>query len=775
MAKSPISRGSKQVRATQNRKNILPITMTMPHKSTSDRTAKSISIKHLAHLGCNKDNAQIQARAIYIRNFAKKATEYVDNGQSARSVTNIYEHLGAYILFCDNKSVDPFSKEGYLKHFGNDGELRHQVKQYNPSLKLWQRKHGDELGLKTSSCLEIQAGVIAALTWCGAFDASWRHLHRPFQNIRDPYKAYSDADEKMIVSRLSDLFFSLAPQLIAINKNKSLHVNELPVKIDFGSYQEELHFETSLKSKVSNGKANYTSAFNITMGAAYHLFCYFTSLNDSQVKAVCHPLTIETDRRDKSLKTIKVKAFKSRANKDVSAVFTNEMDGSIAFDVEKKSGVAFIEVLSELSSLYSDDTALLYQLDSNGEVASKFNIRDVNKHLVTLLNLVTSHRAIILPWLSELYYTYQKGEAITLKTVTNEMGRRAVSKTNTLVSVTTKSLLGLSYLILSCFTNKSLKGALLPLTYADKDENGNVRVSFLYDNGEQGFFDIPITKLQLIKDIDAWATNRADKAHKIYPRYLLRYAGLHYPPKQWIGFNPISSTKLRQWGIGADDYFLALQSSRFRETTSIQEYQDGHLAHLANLLQNTLTTLETHYANGNPETNKKVLSQAIQVLEQISSGNSLEKAKKVVTQKLQISMLTHDEWLEKKTPTNPNGVLCNGKKATRYGKNTQVKTNYAIGQYLPCSEYDMCYKCNSARAVDEPNSIYKLMSFIDVLKEALDHHPAAKQEVQEKIDAFEYTLGGASLEVLEEATHLFNKNGRHPRVTMNHAKLSIYR
>jgi hypothetical protein len=183
--------------------------------------------------------------------------------------------------------------------------------------------------------------------------------------------------------------------------------------------------------------------------------------------------------------------------------------------------------------------------------------------------------------------------------------------------------------------------------------------------------------------------------------------------------------------------------------------------------------LERHYANGNPDTNKQILSQAIQVIERIATGTNLEQAKEDIKVTLSIPMLTYDEWLKKKTPTNPNGVMCNGKQDLKEGQNTQRTTNKAVGKELPCSEFDVCFKCNSAKAVDEPNAIYKLISFIDVLKDSLDRYPEAKQEVQIRIEAFEQTLEGASISVFEEAMSLFNKNGRHPRITMNHALLSI--
>ncbi len=65
------------------------------------------------------------------------------------------------------------------------------------------------------------------------------------------------------------------------------------------------------------------------------------------------------------------------------------------------------------------------------------------------------------------------------------------------------------------------------------------------------------------------------------------------------------------------------------------------------------------------------------------------------------------------------------------GKNTQRETNYALGADLPCAEFDMCYKCQSAKAVDDVDAIYKLISTIDVFKEGFDMFPDSKGDVLE--------------------------------------------
>ena len=135
-------------------------------------------------------------------------------------------------------------------------------------------------------------------------------------------------------------------------------------------------------------------------------------------------------------------------------------------------------------------------------------------------------------------------------------------------------------------------------------------------------------------------------------------------------------------------------------------------------------------------------------------------------------MLTCEEG-EKKRKTNPNGIACNGNQVIIDGKNTQRETNYTLGICLPCVEFDMCHKCQSAKAVDEADAIYKLISYIDVLKEGLDMLPDSKGQAQEKIEQFEFTLDGASDDVFNEAMDKFNTQGRHPRVSIDHAILSL--
>ncbi|MBF4437482.1 hypothetical protein ERJ77_23960, partial [Vibrio anguillarum] len=233
---------------------------------------------------------------------------------------------------------------------------------------------------------------------------------------------------------------------------------------------------------------------------------------------------------------------------------------------------------------------------------------------------------------------------------------------------------------------------------------------------------------------------------------------------------------MRTWSVEPNHYYLSLQSSRWREMTSNQAYAEGGIQGAQSLLQNAKETLERSYLNGHPLLNKVILSQSIEVIENLDDETSLEQAKDIVVKRRGIPMLSHDEWEKKRiagnAKTNPNGLTCNGQQDISDGKNTQRETNYAVGLSLPCAEFDMCYKCQSAKAVDDVEAVYKLISYIDVLKETIDMYPDAKSDIHKKIEQFEYTLDGASDDVFDGAIERFNTQGRHPRVSIDHALLS---
>lgn len=789
MPKSPLSKGSVKVNHVRNSKNIVSLNFIIPYKKTSKQALQTYDVSHLLYLGADKSNKKVNSRTPYIRSFCKMANKYVENGKSADSVTTRYESLYNFICFCDAVKVDPFTEDGYLKIAGNDGELRHRIKVYNPSKKIWAREDGEELGTKESAAASFLSALRKALEWCGLPAEQWKVHHRGFTGEKTPIKGYSDQEEDTLVTRLSELFFSLAPQLIAAKENKASLPETLHVTIDLGGYKEVLSIDTSLQTNFINNNSKASTikidtAFNLAMGAAYHLICFFTSLNDRNVRDIAHPIIVHTKERDKAIKTVNVSSFKARSNKVVDSTLTSETDESLVnFDVDKRDGVTFIQTLEQLSKLYckgSEGKPLLFTLNSKGEDSQSLGMTQINQHLTSKLNLVSPYRGSCLRWFKEKFYAYLNYQNIKLGRTKDSLGRVIVKKTTAPVNEEKRTLgvSNTSYCILSCYTNLPLKEITLPLVYSKKNKDGNIIVSFQYLSGDVGSFTIPAADLKLVQDIEQFAVERADKQTvKKNIRLLLKKGGDKEAPKSWSGISPISSNLMREWSIEAGEYFISLTSSRWREMTSSQEYDDEDVSRVQSILQNTIATIDKHYANGDPNLNKTFLSQGVQVLELIAKGSALDEAKEEFAAKHVIPMLAYDEYLKLKSKnnahSNPNGIVCNGKQDIDGGKNTQKDTNRAMGAELPCTEYDMCYKCKSAKAVNGVEEVYKLISFIEALKGVLDQFPNAKDEVIEKIDSFQFTLDGASSSIFESAMDLFKKNGPHPRVSRDHAVLSI--
>lgn len=457
---------------------MIPLRLTIPYMGSKDRAVSEFDVSHLLHLGANRNNSKIKSRIPYLRSFCERANQYVDNGKSAKSVTVYYESFQSFITFCDAMKVNPFSETGYLKFVGNDGELRHRIKMYHSSNKLWERQHGEEIGIKESTAAIFASQLRTALIWSGLPADSWTTLHRGFSGEKTPFKSYSDSEEKLLTTRLCQLFFTLTPQLIAAKKKDLILPKKIPIVIDLGGRQEVISIPTSLQTQIQNQHGTSvkpSAAFNMVMGAAYHLMCFFTSLNDSDVQSIAHPISIHSNERDKSLKVVKVSSFKVRANKQVDALLTDESDNK--FDLAKRDGVTFIKLLGELSELYGNGekgSALLFTLNTKGERCETLRLNEINKHLTLQLNLLSPNRASTLPWLKELFYSYRNHHIITLKSVTNEFGRTLVNKVThpSSKTATIRGATSAAYCILSCYTDLPLKGVLLPLSYSPKDSDG---------------------------------------------------------------------------------------------------------------------------------------------------------------------------------------------------------------------------------------------------------------------------------------------------------------
>ncbi len=785
MAKSPIVK--LKITKPELNLNVIDIALMITTTNSSIKYAKSTSLMPLSHLHIDEAQPRISRRLPYLKAFAKWANDANQYGSlSLRTISQEYENLKQYICFCDLKEIDPFSSDGYFAYVGNSGELWRQVRLYDPKKRFYfQYDNGQEMGIKEESAMNKSNVLSHALLHCKFDILDLKNQCKPFlgNSGKSTVFPYHPSEQNIIIARLSSTFFVLASELIAYKTEGNYElpaVIKVPIITNSGiehiEYQTDLGVNRQGAAKILGGiEINYDAAFNLCMTIAYHLICYFTSLNDSVVRELSHPISIESDTRDKSLKTVTVSGYKSRANKKVDAVFSNETDSKVVFDVDKRDGVTFISTLAELSLLYAsvgnENAKLLYVLDSNSQVAKKFEVSVGTRKLIVRLHLLSSNKSNMVDWLITCFNALVKSQkSYLLGTTVDKSGRIVVTKkleNASAARVTVRAPL-YAFAILSSFTDVSLKNIIIPLAYQEKNEQDNVCVSFHYENGSTGKFTIPAKYKSFLEDTEAWARTRnfASKS-----KYLLPIGNI-YKITQWKGLSPLTYKTLLVIGIGSGNFHTELSSRRFRKTTSNEEYSDTHLPHLINLLQNEITTIQRNYIDGDPDLNNIIISQSLKVLQRMAKGDSLNDAKQAVCHEMKIEMLAHDKWIKSKEVSNPNGLYCNGEQDLAKGKKRQRETNKTLGVNLPCSEFDMCYLCKSAKGIDEPNSVYKLISFTDVLKEALDRYPDAKLEVKEKIAAFEYILLGASDNVYKDAMNRFNSNGRHPRISMDHIKVS---
>lgn len=364
MAKSPFTSGT--VKKTRSNSNTVSMALTIPIKRAESRSVIEFDISHLAHLHCEKGQRKIKERVPFLRRFSNNAHKLVKTGvMSPQSLNVMCARVLSYIQFCDYQGVDPFSEQGYLAYFGNMGELRHQVNQYQPSKRLFEYKDGQEVGIKEVTASSNQGVMTTFFDLCGVNVKPWFNQCKEFNQNSTSFSAYSPRDEDMIVSRLSALFFALASQLIAL-KEMGESASHIDVPIDIFGQQEILSFSTALKNpstrNVSDGYIYYGSAFNVAMGAAYHLLCFYTSFNDSVVQGILHPLKVISEKKERTLKTVTLKGFKRRANKEQESILSDDSGDEFTVDIDKRTGVDFIHLLIQLSRRYGSDKYLLYTL-----------------------------------------------------------------------------------------------------------------------------------------------------------------------------------------------------------------------------------------------------------------------------------------------------------------------------------------------------------------------------------------------------------------------------
>ncbi len=730
-------------------------------------------------------------------------TQELKNQSSESSIRGKLHSLRLYIIFCDANKLDPFSQAGYLSYVGNAGELWRLVNVANEPKKYdFQYYDGEEVGLLESSAFKKKMHIDKLLLVLGFDVSEWQATLKPFLQQRDQSftQPYTVNEWYVLVRRVQLFFYSLAAQLIALKENNP---EALPPRYLDGIVVERTK-EKDITVKLGGGDVNggAGSPFNQCMAAAYVLFAYYTAFNDSVIKDVRHPIKVVTSRVEgRTSKLAQVRAYKSRSSKEVQALFLSSDEsahpeahgdkaGFIIADINKRDkigdvdGVTFLQTLELLSKTYSDvsfDT-LIYFLNPNGQ-KSKVSHTYALILLSQNLNLLSERRSGVTDHLVKTYIDIVEHKKMTTfrwfyrADGVKFMKKHVISLTKRGV---TQKATHIAYAALSCITDVSFRNALIPLKYSGKDNNGMLTVFFKNVDGTNDHFTVAAKYHSFLQLVERYAATknplpkekgmgRGGKVTK--PSFLLPFGvrSLTYQYEQ--GKVPSSAYLLSRCGIGYGDYFLNLNSRRIRVTHADLEYKPEERGWtVEKILQHSIDTADKRYRNGHPVSNDKQVSQGLRILSHIAQGKTRREAVELVKSELRIPVLEYEVWKYRNRPTNPNGISCDGRidlvseKNWHYSAQKFAEQNGIIeeGRDITCYQYDLCVFCKSAKFVDDPNAIYKLLSFIEALRDGIVHYPERASFIQAKIERFQTHLDDLPPDTISQAENLLEEKGRYP-------------
>lgn len=792
----------------------LPFSLTL--KSQSE---KKLNIGELNYYKCNQklgyptNNRQAEVKLFYKFLQRKRKDKYSDD-----SIYQFYVVFRPYICYCDNLNISPFSEIGYLSYLGSGGELWRLVALYESRKKdYFEYKNDEEIGLKERTAASYKR-VIDQILVALNFNIL------PLQSSLTVFKlknqsgttAYTHNELSVMIRRLSYYFGSLATQLIHYHKSgNKLPPEQLKVVVDKQNNQKV--YVTVGQNK---GRFGPCSPLHQCMTAGYLLFCYFTAFNKTPVLELHHPVFVE-NYRDKTSRNCWIKAYKGRSYKSIEALFREdpsatthpELKGTLGEEPDNEagfiktpmhksdkfaieSGMDFINKLEEVSRLYSSSEygKVFFSINSNGE--------EVPLHISYASNVISQNLCLLSDQRSYLAEHFiRRFKQVQNHSVCTEIFTETSGKNSLIISKIQRELhansikrrsIELAFAALSCMTNLPLRNIIMPLTIKENEDNPNkINVSFSYLDGKAGSFitERKFKKFLLSLERYAQTYNRLPSQYqhtnpkrKNKPAFLLPL-GKRDKTYQWQSIESIISPNLvTRLGVNSGNFFLVLSSSKLRLTTSDQEYSEADRGRSArSILQNEKATLEQSYINGHPIQNKKMVSQGIQTIENIAKGNSLEESKQRVKVTNKIEVLAYDEYKELKTPTNPNGIHCDGKpeiegeKDYHYAARKFALNNSIIhkNEDITCYQLDLCVFCSSAKLVDDPHSIYKLISFIEALRSSLSLLPTVNSRVLMKIERFELLLEQIPSNTFNKALDKRLKNGIYPLFSDEHLILNF--
>ncbi|MFS1912648.1 hypothetical protein [Vibrio sp. 10N.286.48.B7] len=720
----------------------------------------------------------------------------------------LFTVLRSLIRNADIQGIEPFSKESWKSYFGAKGYMWRLVeaaeRQY-PHLYMYDDKQ--VVGITEKTAAGKKRLLKYAFSEIGLDTFDWDKGLKDFSvagKPKKPLENFSKDEHETALRRLHDKFFLLAPILLA--NQKSGRFSDDSEGIAYSIAKGEL----SSKEQVLDVELLFLEGmtlhevFNFTMEVSYHLFCHYTAFNDSVVTSVRRPIEFIKEKSEgKVSKYAVIKGFKGRAAKEVTGVVAESELEEVSARVDKRTGAAFLNMLLKLSEAFNSDEhgLLLFELDDEG-LPTGLRTDFKNDAIPRKLELFADKRVGIAERLADNILTLSKYNYIEqVKTVVGDDGIRFVSKTKKYYKPTgnqhTTLMSRLSVAFMQCFTNQSLRYAQLPLLCSKPDDDGKITAtctSALIGSESQHVnnavitFRFDETFLPVVYEIEDWAMERNPLARK-------RKKGNQYSSKpsidgsdcniepakrtpylfpvgrlgetSFFGSYPVTATFLQQIGLTPSHFFCTLNSTRFRKTVADNEYRYGSELTAMAILQNSKRVFEQHYTNGHQGLNNEIIAQAIDIIELVIKGVELEEAKQKVRDNWKIEVLSFDEYKKRGKASNPNGTCCDGKPEFE-GKEDKLAQAAAKkmgviddSSKLHCYQYDKCHECLSAKLVDDPHQVYKLLSFIESLIDAADLHPE-NEELEDRIESYEELVAqNISESVLKEAEALLEADGRY--------------
>lgn len=764
----------------------------------------------LEHYKCNLSLHYVKERYWIINDVSKKIYHAVKNGMSVHTAENYFLSIRRYIKFCDSSDVEPFSKQGYLSFCGVNGELWRQVTLANePKPYLFMYEDGEGLGLTEKSAALIKRHVNLVLEMGDQPVFEWNRNIPFFANVSNNSAiAYQPHEYGVALKRLQLFFFSVAAQLISFAKDNPGTPPPKKLKVLIDTLSNKVPLEIELNGKFTNrvlGRFCNCLPFNQCMVAAYFILAHYSAFNDNTIRDIRRPIDfITSGKSGKTMRHVTLRGWKGRSNKVVQTLLTDNTDysiipesignkpGALYASVDKSNGAAFIKVLSELSIAYNPhpNGRLIYQLDKSGNIVQ---FKDKSLSILSeLLGLLSETRYGAVNCIIDAYYLVRDYSVLPeVKKIKGELGDIIVSKKNTIcIGYERDVAISLySQAAFQCFTDESLKFSILPLSITEPDIDGMITVSFGYKNSAcQNSFKAPEKFREFFQDVADWAESRTLPNQSLpieskdgdvtNPPYLFPLGDKGHTNQNYP-INIFTKDSISRLGIGSGQFFLALLSSRFRVTTSDKEHasiDSGYNARI--LLQHSLEQHMRYYKNGNPDENMRITAQAIEVFEHIIHGVDEEEAKAMVCETWKIPVLDHDNYVFLRKPSNPNGVLCDGKpqldgSTKEYLLSLKQSGKLGLtseGLNINCYQYDLCTKCKNAKFVDDEHSVYKLLSFIEALLDAVDQYPASASCLENKAKEFEMmmyqhipiiTINAAKKRLVKEGIYPLFDNGNH--------------